>query len=52
MRDYSLLEDIYLGDIEKIESEYKNRKITLSECLFSFANYKEIQTSLISTFPK
>jgi hypothetical protein len=39
MRNYSLLEDIYLGDIEKIEEEKGKRDITLSECVFAVECY-------------
>lgn len=39
MRNYSLLEDIYLGDIEKIQSQKGQKEITLSECLFAAECY-------------
>ena len=46
MKDYSLLEDIYWGDLEKLQGEYGTKEITRSEYLFALDNYALIPNEL------
>lgn len=46
MRNYSVLEDIYLGDIEKIEANKGKMDITLSECVFAVKCYSQSTNKL------